>query len=111
MAPVRARERPDGAPLATLIHARRPSPIAPSAAREWTIGGVDASDRHGHRSYTRSMATPAENTPNDPALVVIDRPSEASFDDWLAELEDDEPSAVDADAAEALRQIREHGER
>jgi hypothetical protein len=57
------------------------------------------------------MATPAENTPNDPALVVIDRPSEASFDDWLAELEDDEPSAVDADAAEALRQIREHGER
>lgn len=56
------------------------------------------------------MATPAENTPNDPALVVIDRPSEASFDDWLAELEDDDPSAVDADAAEALRQIREHGE-
>jgi hypothetical protein len=57
------------------------------------------------------MATPAEEKPSDPALVVIDRPGEASFDDWLAELEGDEPSAVDADAAEALREIREHGQR
>jgi len=70
-----------------------------------------AGDREGHRSYTCSMATPAEEMPSDPALVVIDRPSDVSFDDWLAELEGDDPSAVDADAAAALREIREHGER
>jgi hypothetical protein len=57
------------------------------------------------------MATPAGEMPSDPALVVIDRPGKASFDDWLAELEGDDPSAVDADAAEALREIRKHGER
>jgi len=47
------------------------------------------------------MATPAEEMPSDPALVVIARPGEGSFDDWLAELERGEPSAVDADAAGA----------
>jgi len=57
-----------------------------------------------------TMATPAEDTPSDPALVVVDRPSGASFDDWLAELAGDEPSAVDADAAVALREVRKHGE-
>lgn len=34
-----------------------------------------------------------------------------AFDDWLALLATDEPTEVDADAAEVLREIREHGER
>ena len=34
-----------------------------------------------------------------------------TFDDWLALLATDEPTEVDADAAEMLREIREHGER
>jgi len=57
------------------------------------------------------MATRAEEMPSDPVLVVIDRPGEVSFDDWLAALEGDDPSAVDADAAEVLREIRAHGDR
>jgi len=57
------------------------------------------------------MGTPAEEMKSDPALGVTDRPGEASFDDWLADLEGDDPSAIDADGAEVLREIREHGER
>ena len=34
-----------------------------------------------------------------------------SFEEWLALVDSDEPSDVDAEAAEILREIREHGER
>jgi len=33
------------------------------------------------------------------------------FDEWLAALAGDESTEIDADAAEILREIREHGER
>jgi hypothetical protein len=44
--------------------------------------------------------------------VVINEDEEVgTLDDWLALLDGDEPSDVNADAADILREIREHGER
>jgi hypothetical protein len=58
------------------------------------------------------MARRAEDRPDDPVLVLIeDVEPLQSFDEWLALLATDEPTALDADAAEILREIREHGER
>lgn len=58
------------------------------------------------------MARSAEDVSADPVIVVINEGDhEGTFDDWRTILADDEPSDVDADAAEILREIREHGER
>jgi hypothetical protein len=58
------------------------------------------------------MASSAEDLSADPVIVVINESDdEGTFDDWRAIFADDEPSDVDADAAEILREIREHGER
>ncbi len=52
------------------------------------------------------------DVPEDPVIVVIDDEEPAlTFDDWLALLADDEPTNLDAGAAEILQEIREHGER
>ncbi|MDQ3354843.1 MAG: hypothetical protein M3507_10290 [Actinomycetota bacterium] len=58
------------------------------------------------------MARRADELPNDPVLVLIDddKPT-MTFDDWLTGLTLDEPTDLDAGAAEILRGIREHGER
>lgn len=57
------------------------------------------------------MARRADDLPDDPVLVVIDeeRPS-VTFEEWLALAAEDGITDVDADAAEILRDIREHGE-
>jgi hypothetical protein len=58
------------------------------------------------------VARRVEDLPDDPVLVLIDEGELAgTMDDWLALLDGDEPSEVNADAAEILREIREHGER
>lgn len=58
------------------------------------------------------MARSAEDLSADPVIVVINEGDNVgTFDEWRAILADDEPSDVDADAAEILRGIREHGER
>jgi len=59
------------------------------------------------------MARRAEDIPDDPVLVLIeDGESDGmTFDEWLAALDDDEPTEIEADAAAILREIREHGER
>lgn len=58
------------------------------------------------------MARSAEDLNDDPIIVVINEGDDVgTFDEWRAILADDEPSDVDADAAEVLREIREHGER
>jgi len=45
-------------------------------------------------------------------IVVIDEDESAiPADEWLALLASDEPSEVDANAADIIREIREHGER
>ena len=58
------------------------------------------------------MASRADDISNDPAIVVIDddEPS-LTFDDWLALLAADEPTNVDAGAAEIVREIRQRSER
>jgi len=62
--------------------------------------------------YSWTMTRRADDLPNDPVLVVVDDEEPTmTFDDWLALLATDEPTEVDADAAEMLREIREHGER
>jgi len=63
-------------------------------------------------SYAWAMARRADDIPNDPVLVVIDDEEPTlTFDDWLALLATDEPTDVDAEAADIIREIREHGER
>lgn len=58
------------------------------------------------------VARSAEDLSGDPVLVVIDDDvSTMTADEWLALLAGDEPSEVDADAADIIRDIREHGER
>ena len=58
------------------------------------------------------MARPASNMPNDPLLVVIeDQTADLTFDEWLALLATDEPTDENAEAASAVREIRELGER
>jgi hypothetical protein len=58
------------------------------------------------------MARRVEDLPNDPVLVPIeDEEPTLSFDEWLALLATDEPTEVDAQAAQILREIRDHGER
>lgn len=57
------------------------------------------------------MARRADDIPNDPVIVLIDEDEPVgTFDDWLALLSTDPPTDVDADAAEIVRDIREHGE-
>jgi hypothetical protein len=57
------------------------------------------------------MARRLEDRPDDPVLVVIeDEELAETFDDWLAVLDGDAPTEVNAEAAEILRDIREHGE-
>jgi hypothetical protein len=65
------------------------------------------------RPYPEDMARRAEDNPDDPVLVLIedDEPDLLTFDEWLATLAGDEPTEIDANAAEVLREIREHGER
>jgi hypothetical protein len=58
------------------------------------------------------MARSAEDVSADPVIVVINEGDDVgTFGDWRVILADDEPSDLDADAAEILREIREHGER
>lgn len=58
------------------------------------------------------MARRVEHLPNDPVLVVIDDDEPTlTFDAWLDLIATDEPSDVDAGAAETLREVREHGVR
>ena len=65
------------------------------------------------RPYPEDMARRAEEIPEDPVLVLIKdgEPDLTTFDEWLATLAGDEPTEIDADATEILREIREHGER
>ena len=57
------------------------------------------------------MTERADRHANDPVLVPIeDAEPTMSFDDWLAELRTLEPTEVDANAAETLREIRDRGE-
>jgi hypothetical protein len=58
------------------------------------------------------MARRIEDLPDDPVLVLINEHEPVgTFDEWLALLDGDEPTDVDANAAAILRDIREHGER
>jgi len=58
------------------------------------------------------VARRADELPDDPVIVLIkDEELTMTFDEWLATLALDEPTDVDAGAAEILREIREHGER
>ena len=43
--------------------------------------------------------------------VIDDDKAEMTVEEWLATLDGLEPTDVDANAAEVLREIREHGER
>lgn len=57
------------------------------------------------------VAQRAEDLSNDPVLVLIETEgTELTFDEWLAALKSDEPIEIDANAAEILREIRDHGE-
>ncbi len=63
-------------------------------------------------SYPLDVARPVEDLPDDQVLVIIDEDEPVgTFDEWRALLAGDELSALNADAAEILRDIREHGER
>ena len=65
------------------------------------------------RPYPEDMAHRAEDIPDYPVLVLIEdgETDLMTFEEWLATLADDEPTEIDANAAEILREIREHGER
>ena len=59
------------------------------------------------------VARRTEDIANDPAIVVIDDGNEPTmtFDEWLALIDDDEPTEIDLNAADILREFREYGER
>lgn len=58
------------------------------------------------------MARRVEDFADDRVIMLIDESEPAeTFDAWLALLDGDEPTDLDANAAEILREIREHGER
>lgn len=95
--------------------------------RRVVIDVVDASGLSGQRAelpqpFRRDLATPlrvvagslADMTdaavPNDPVVVLIEDEPMMTFDEWLALLDGDEPTDVDANAAEIVREFREHGE-
>lgn len=58
------------------------------------------------------MGPHAKDIPDDSVLVLIADPEPGSmtFDEWLTCLAGDGPTDVDANAAEILREIRDHGE-
>lgn len=58
------------------------------------------------------MARRAEDLKNDPVLQLINADEVlGSVDEWLERLHEIEPTDIDANAAEIIRDIREHGER
>lgn len=57
------------------------------------------------------MARQAEDLTSSSPVVPISEPaSGTSFDDWLREVDGDVPVALDVQAAEILRELRERGE-
>jgi hypothetical protein len=49
--------------------------------------------------------------PRDPVVILIeDEEPTMTVEEWLALLENDPPTDVDAGAAEIIREFREHGE-
>src|SRR5687768_5510391 len=62
----------------------------------------------GVARYADDVTDPA-GVPDDPVIVLIeDEEPTMSVEEWLALLDGDPPSDVDADAAEILREFREH---
>jgi len=49
--------------------------------------------------------------PDDPVLVVIEDEPMMTFDEWLALVSGDEPTDVDAGAADTIREIRDQAVR
>lgn len=79
--------------------------------RTVSVSRLHAIELGGAISYAGGMARRADDIPNDPVIVLIDEDEPVgTFDDWLALLSTDPPTDVDADAAEIVRDIREHGE-
>jgi hypothetical protein len=127
--------RPDALDLREPLAAEGPEDLVPAGTRRPTslslarslrrssrvLGQVDGDIRvrpgraplWRARPYPEDMARRAEEIPDDPVLVLIEdgEPDLTTFDEWLATLAGDEPTEIDADAAEILREIREHGER
>ena len=69
-------------------------------------------DTHRAPPYTGHVARRAEDLANDPVLVLIeDDGPDLTVEEWLASLKEDGATEVNANAAEILREIREHGER
>ena len=69
-------------------------------------------DRHRAQPYADHVARRAEDLTNDPVLVLIeDKGSDLTVEEWLASLKEDGATEVNANAAEILREIREHGGR
>ena len=68
------------------------------------------------RSTLSRMARRAEDLPasvvviEDEYSTMTDEEYREALDRWLAELDDAEPIELDVTAADALRDIREHGE-
>lgn len=57
------------------------------------------------------MARRAEDLASDPVLVLVeDNGSDLTVEEWLASLKEDGATDVNANAAEILREIGEHGE-
>jgi len=58
------------------------------------------------------MVRRADDLPERPVFDVVDDDEPTmTFDEWLALLATDEPTEVDANAAEMVREIREDGGR
>lgn len=73
--------------------------------------GPNPGDTQRPRPYTDLVARRAEDLVNDPVLVLIeDEGSDLTVKEWLASLKEDGATEVNANAAEILREIREHGE-